>query len=85
MAGIEHVYQIADAAKELRKKIHKDLEVKKMKDISAGEIAGWLDKTLEMQEASARKLDELFERLVRLEDETRKSRARSEMLQKPKK
>jgi hypothetical protein len=70
---VKETFQIGDEAKELREKIHKSVEIKKRK-IGAGEISGWLDKTLELEENLSKKLDELVERFVRLEDEVRKGK-----------
>lgn len=77
MAMVKHVFEIIDDASDLRDKIHKSIKIKREK-MRLGEIAGWTDKSLSLQIDLSKKVDELFERLVRLEDETRKSGARAE-------
>jgi hypothetical protein len=73
---VKNVYEIIDDANNLRDKIHKSVKIKK--EVRYGEIAGWADKTLQLQADLAKKVDELFERFVRLEDEVRKKSARAE-------
>lgn len=80
MAMVRNVYDIVDEANDLREKIHKSVKLKKGK-VGAAEISGWADKTLSLEADLAKKLDELYERFVRLEDEVRKKR-RPEMLRK---
>jgi hypothetical protein len=77
MAMVKHVFEIIDDANELRQKIHKGIDIKVGK-IERGEIAGWNDKSLQLLSDLAKKVDEIYERLVRLEDEVRKKGARSE-------
>jgi len=68
--NLEYSYRIADEAKEFRKKLHKALEQKQ--NLSAGHIIPVLDALFELHEITGKKLDEMMERLVRLEDEVRK-------------
>ena len=68
--NLEYSYRIADEAKEFRKKLHKALEQKQKLD--AGHIIPVLDTLFELHEITGKKLDEMMERLVDLEDEVRK-------------
>ena len=65
---LEHVFQIIDEAKDLKGKIK---EAFLAGDVPKELLASWIEKVLELDELEARKLDELFERLVKLEDEIR--------------
>jgi len=65
---MEQVFKILDEAKETREKIRAAFQAG---DLNPQLLASWVDKSLELDEAEAKKLDELFERLVRLEDEVR--------------
>jgi len=65
---MRHVFEILDQAKEMRGKIRDAFQEG---DLNPQLLASWVDKALELDEAIAKKLDELFERLVRLEDEVR--------------
>lgn len=73
---VKKLFEIIDDANDLREKIHKSVKTKK--EVRYGEIAGWADKSLQLQADLAKKLDELFERFVRLEDEVRKKGSRAE-------
>ena len=74
---VKKLFEIIDDANDLREKIHKSVKTKK--EVRYGEIAGWDDKILQLQADLAKKLDELFERFVRLEDEVRRKKtARAE-------
>ena len=66
--AMKHVFEILDEAKEMRNKIREAFQAG---DLNPQLLASWIDKSLELDEAEAKKLDELFERLVRLEDEIR--------------
>ena len=79
---VRNVYDIVDEANDLKEKIHKSVKLKKGK-VSTAEISGWAGETLSLQADLAKKLDELYERFVRLEDEVRKGR-RPEMLRRKK-
>jgi hypothetical protein len=83
MAMVKNVYEIVDDTNDLRERIHKSIKTKRNK-LRIGEVAGWHDKSLALQADLAKKLDELYERFVRLEDEVRKGRFRPEMLRKGK-
>jgi len=74
--AIEHIYQIGDEARTLKNKLHRHLEQKEK--INSGRLLFILTKLCELHEATAMKLDEVVERLVRFEDEVRKG-ARPEM------
>jgi len=67
---IEHIYQIGDEARALKKKIHRHLEQKEK--IDSGHLLSILRDMCELHEATAAKMDEIVERLVRFEDEMRK-------------
>ena len=84
LAMVKFTYQIGDEAKDMREKIHTAITTNKGK-INPGEISGWVDKALELDENLSKKLDELFERLVRLEDEVRKEGPRPEAVPAKKK
>lgn len=81
MAMVRKVFEIIDGANNLRDRIHKSAEIKK--ETKAGELVGWADESAQLLSDLAKKVDELFERLVRLEDEVRK-RTRPEMLKRKK-
>jgi hypothetical protein len=83
MAMVKSLYQIADDCKDLRDEIHKTVKIKRSKT-TQGEIASWVDNVLKLQADLAKKVDEVLERLVRLEDEVRKG-MRPEMLRKARK
>ncbi|MGB9675398.1 MAG: hypothetical protein ACP5IJ_00785 [Candidatus Nanoarchaeia archaeon] len=78
---VRHIFEIADEAKELKEAIHETWKTKK--EIRPAEIAGWAEKILELEKDLALKLDEVVERLVRIEDEVRK-KIRPEQIPKPK-
>ncbi len=80
---MEHVFEILDQAKDLREKIRQTF--KKGAEMNHPLIASWIDKSLELDEVVANKLDELFERLVRLEDEIRGKGPQTIVTKKPKK
>ena len=82
MAMVKNLYQISEGSNDLRDEIHRTVKLKKRK-VGVGEISAWVDKTLQMQADLAKKVDELVERLVRLEDEIRKG-GRPEMLRRRK-
>jgi len=73
---VRKLFEIIDEANDLRDRIHKSVKTKK--EVRYGEIAGWDDKSLQLLSDLAKKVDELFERFVRLEDEVRKKSARAE-------
>ncbi len=70
--AIEHIYQIGDEARALKKKLHRHLEQKEK--INSGRLLSILTELCELHEATAMKLDEVVERLVRFEDEMRRGR-----------
>ncbi|MEM4248582.1 MAG: hypothetical protein QXH80_04890, partial [Candidatus Nanoarchaeia archaeon] len=80
--GLEYTYRITDEAKEFRKKLHKALEQKQK--LNAGHLIPILDALFELHEITGKKLDEIMERLVRLEDEIRK-KPRPHSIARPKK
>jgi len=73
---VRKLFEIIDEANDLRERIHRSVKTKR--EIMSGEILGWDDRMLQLQADLAKKVDELFERLVRLEDEVRKKSARAE-------
>jgi|GEM_PF-2148271 predicted transcriptional regulator len=79
---VKNIYEIVDEAKDLRESVHETWKVKK--EIKPSEIAGWVEKTLVLQENLAMKVDEIMERLVRIEDEVRR-KIRPEQIPKIKK
>ena len=84
--GLEHIYRIGDEAKELRKRLHRTLELNEK--ITANHLISVLDVVCELHELTAKKLDEIIERLVRLEDEVRRKprpEMRAAIVKKPKK
>ncbi|MEM2954448.1 MAG: hypothetical protein QW625_00645 [Candidatus Nanoarchaeia archaeon] len=67
---VKHTYEIIDYAKELKEKIHANFDEKK--EVKWSEIINWIENTLDLQIDLAEKINEVLERLVRLEDEVRK-------------
>ena len=65
---LTHVFQIIDEAKELKGKIK---EAFLAGDVNKELLASWTEKVLELDELEAKKLDELFVRLEKLEEEVR--------------
>ncbi|MCX6774605.1 MAG: hypothetical protein NTY99_00765 [DPANN group archaeon] len=75
---VKDLHEIEDESKSLKDEVDKTLKVNRNAKTTPGEIANWVTRTLELQADLAKKTDELVERLVRLEDEVRKSRFRPE-------
>ncbi|MEM4714411.1 MAG: hypothetical protein QXQ79_02635 [Candidatus Nanoarchaeia archaeon] len=67
---VKHTYEIIDYAKELKEKIHANFDEKK--EVKWSEIINWIENALDLQIDLAEKINEVLERLVRLEDEVRK-------------
>jgi hypothetical protein len=82
---VKDLHEIADASKSLKDEVHKTIETNKNAKTTPGEIANWVTRTLELQADLAKKTDEIVERLVRLEDEVRKTRFRPEAVPEYKK
>jgi len=70
--GLEHIYEIVEEARALKKRVHASLE--RGEQINTGKLASVLDSMCDLTELTAKKLDEVVERFVRLEDEVRKGR-----------
>jgi hypothetical protein len=75
---VKDLHEIEDASKSLKDEVHKTIETNKNAKTTPGEVANWVTRTLELQADLAKKTDEIVERLVRLEDEVRKTRFRPE-------
>lgn len=65
---MEHVFEILDQAKKTLEEIKKAADEGK---IDNELLASWTETSIKLDEVEAKKLNELFERLVRLEDEVR--------------
>jgi len=79
---MEHIWQILEEVKDTRKKMR---EAIKAGDFNLRLFASWIDHSLKLEEALAKKLDEYIERLVLLEDELRGKKATKKKKAKTKK
>ena len=78
MAMVKDLHEIEDESKSLKDEVHKTIKTNRNAKTTPGEVANWVIRTLELQADLAKKTDEIVERLVRLEDEVRKTRFRPE-------
>lgn len=65
---MEQVFQVLDETKEIKEKIKSAFNEDKIDRVL---LASWIEKTIELEEALAKKLDEITEQLQRFEQEVR--------------
>ena len=66
---MKQIFQIIDEAKEVKEKIKSAFNEDKIDKVL---LASWIEKTIELEEALAKKIDEITEQLQRFEQEVRK-------------